>query len=85
MTSGDVSHNGDEMFSAHIKNAVRRKQNVYDEDHRPMHTISKDRPNSPRKIDGAMAGAVSWECRGDAIAANAQPRRSVYEERYAAA
>jgi hypothetical protein len=81
MTSGDVSHVGDEIFTSHVRNAVRRKQNVYDEDHHKMHTICKDRPNSPRKIDGAMAGAMSWECRGDAIAANAQPRRSVYAQR----
>jgi hypothetical protein len=86
MTSGDVSHNGDEVFTRHIKNAVRRKQNVYDDDHRQMHTISKDRPNSPRKIDGAMAGAVvvgvPGRCdRGERAASPS----SVYEDRYAAA
>lgn len=84
MSSGDVTHIGDGVFTRHVKNAVRRKQNVYDDDHKPMHTISKDRSDSPRKIDGAMAGALSWEARGDAIASNAQPRRpSVYNERYA--
>jgi hypothetical protein len=36
-----------------------------------MHTISKDRPDSPRKMDLAMAGTLSWEARGDAIAAGA--------------
>jgi stage V sporulation protein SpoVS len=39
-----------------------------------MHTLSKDRPDSPSKIDGAMAGVLSWEARGDAIAAGAKPR-----------
>jgi hypothetical protein len=61
ITSGDLGHNGDEVFTRHIKNAVRRKQNVYDDDHRQMHTITKDRPDSPRKMDGAMAGGLSWE------------------------
>ena len=83
MSSGDVTHIGDETFTRHIKNAVRRKQNVYDDDHRAMHTIAKDRPDSPNKIDGAMAGALSWEARGDAIAADAQAHReSVYEKRF---
>jgi hypothetical protein len=83
MSSGNVSHIGDEAFTRHVKNAVRRKQNVYDDDHRPMHTIAKDRADSRNKIDGAMAGALSWEARGDAIAANAQAKRtSVYDEYY---
>lgn len=86
MVSGDVTHVGDEAFTRHVKNAVRRKQNVYDDDHRPMWTISKDRQDSPNKIDGAMGGALSWEARGDAIAADAQGTRvSVYESRFATA
>lgn len=86
ITSGDLAHIGDEVFTRHVKNAVRRKQNVYDDERRQMYTISKDRPNSPNKIDAAMAAALSWEARGDAISANAQPRRkrSVYEEYYTA-
>jgi hypothetical protein len=86
VTSGDLGHNGDEVFTRHIKNAVRRKQNVYDDDHRQMHTITKDRPDSPRKMDGAMAGGLSWEARGDAIAEAAGPQGpSVYESRFATA
>jgi hypothetical protein len=87
ISSGDLSHIGDETFTRHVKNAVRRKQNVYDDERRQMYSIAKDRPDSPNKIDGAMAGALSWEARGDAIAANAQPRRkrSVYEDYYATA
>jgi hypothetical protein len=84
ISSGDMSHIGDEMFTKHVKNAVRRKQNVYDDEHRPMYTIAKDRQDSPNKIDGAMAAALSWEARGDAIAADAQGTRvSVYESRFA--
>lgn len=71
INAGDLSHSGDENFSRHVKNAKKRKVNVYDEERRQLHTISKDRPDSPRKIDGAMAGVLSWEARGDAIAAGA--------------
>jgi hypothetical protein len=45
---------------------------VYDDQHRQMHTISKDRPDSTRKMDGAMAAVLSWEARNDAIAAGAE-------------
>jgi hypothetical protein len=50
-----TSHNGDEDFVRHLKNARRQKLNVYDEQHRQMHTSPRT-PDSPRKIDAAMAG-----------------------------
>lgn len=74
INGGELSHGGDAEFTRHIKNAVRQKVNVFDDDHRQMHTISKDRPDSPRKIDGAAAGVLSWEARGDAIAKGAKPK-----------
>jgi hypothetical protein len=69
--SGDASHDGDPVFARHIKNAVRMKLNVRDDDHNQMHGLQKDRPNSPRKMDAAMGAVLSWEARGDAIAAGA--------------
>lgn len=72
--SGDLSHDGDATFSRHLKNAVRMKMNVYDDEHRLMHSLQKDRPGSPRKIDAAMAAVLSWEARGDAIAAGARKK-----------
>jgi hypothetical protein len=75
MTAGDLSHDGDPTLGRHIANARKQALNVRDEDGRPMWTISKDRRSSPRKIDGAMAGALSWEARGDAIAAGATRKR----------
>jgi hypothetical protein len=74
-TAGDLSHDGDSTFARHIGNARKQMLNVYDEDRRPMWTICKDRRGSPNKIDGAMAGALSWEARGDAIAAGATKKR----------
>jgi hypothetical protein len=53
----------------HIRKSHKRKLNVKDDRSEPMHTISKDRDDSPRKMDGAMAAVLSWEARGDAIAA----------------
>lgn len=73
IATGEVSNDGDEMFTQHIKNAVRRKITAKDEEGRPLWSIGKDRPNSPRKIDAAAAAVISWEARGDAIAENAEP------------
>ena len=70
--SGDMSHDADPVMRRHIRNAVRRKLHVYDDEHQQMFTIDKDRPNSPRKIDAAMAGVLSWEARMDAVSAGAQ-------------
>lgn len=79
IAAGDVTHDGDEVFAQHIRNAVRRKLNVYDDEHRQMWTLSKERPGSPRKIDAAMAAVLSWEARGDARAGGAEPQdKSVY-------
>lgn len=76
ISAGDLSHDGDEHFARHIGNAVRRKVNVYDEDRRQMWAIGKDRPHSPRKMDAAMAAVLSWEARGDAIAAGATKKKT---------
>jgi hypothetical protein len=76
VAAGELSHDGDEMFARHIKQAVRQKVNVKDDDDRQMFVLSKDRPFSPFKMDGAVAAVLSWEARGDAIAAGAttQPK-----------
>ena len=71
----DLSHSGDAVLTRHIGNARKAKVNVFDDDHRQMWTLSKDRPNSPRKVDGAMAGGISWEARSDCIAKGATERR----------
>jgi len=75
LNTGDWKFDGDETLSQHLKNARKQKLNVYDDEHRRMHTLSKERHDSPKKIDGAMAQVLSWEARGDAIAAGARPRR----------
>ena len=76
ITTGDVHwvDNGEnaERLTEHISNARRVAQTrMLDEDGLPLWLIAKDRPDSPRKIDLAMAGCLSWECRGDAVASGA--------------
>ena len=75
-TSGDLSHDGDAVLTRHIANARKMPLTVKDDEGHPMWGIQKDRPGSPLKIDGAMAGVLSWEARGDAIATGILNRMS---------
>lgn len=69
---GDLAHSGDPVMTTHVRNSRKFPfPNIRDEKGVVMHSIRKDRKNSPRKIDAAMAGVLSWEARGDAIAAGA--------------
>jgi phage terminase large subunit-like protein len=80
IAAGELRHNGDALLSEHIGNAVRRPLTLVDEDGKPLWVIQKERPDSPAKIDAAMAGCLSWEARNDAIAKGITGR-SVYEDR----
>lgn len=75
--AGDLSHDGDRDLRRHIRNCFRQPLRVFDDERRPMHSLQKDRQNSPRKIDAAIAAVLSWEARCDAVAAGAEqpPRR----------
>lgn len=70
IATGELSHDGDPVHAAHIGNAVKRPVRVRDDDQRPMYTLAKPRDDR-RKIDASMASVLSWEARGDAIAAGA--------------
>jgi hypothetical protein len=73
IANGHVRLWGDD-FIRHLKNARREKVKVFDEKtHRQLHVLSKETPDSPLKMDGAPAGVISWQCRIDAIAADAKP------------
>lgn len=56
-------------YTQHIGNARKQDVRVRDEHGQPLWWIRKERPESPMKIDIAMAGVLSWEARNDAIAA----------------
>ena len=68
MASGDVSHDGDSVLARHIANARRKLLPATDDDGRQLYTLTKDRPHSPNKIDGAFAAVISAEARRDCIA-----------------
>jgi hypothetical protein len=66
--AGVVLNNGDDTFRWHVGNSRKRALHLRDEKGRPLWSIEKARPDSPNKIDLAMAGVLSWEARGDAVA-----------------
>jgi phage terminase large subunit-like protein len=78
--SGQLSHDGNVHLARHVGNACRRMISLHDDQGLPMWTIYKEQPESPHKIDAAMAAVLAWEARNDAIAAGVR-QRSVYEDR----
>lgn len=80
--SGDLHHDGNPNLARHIGNAVRRMLGWRDDQGKPLWVIYKERPDSPHKIDAAMAAILSWEARNDALASGVgQADESVYETR----
>jgi len=80
--SNELTHDGSPHLARHVGNACRRQISLHDDQGIPMWTIYKEQPESPHKIDAAMAAILSWEARNDALAAGVgQPRESVYEAR----
>lgn len=71
---GVPSHGGDPDLTRHIGNARRDDMPGTawrDEQGKPLWLIRKERPDSPHKIDLAMAAVLSWQARTDAIAQGA--------------
>ncbi len=83
LLAGELSHDGNRQLAGHVGNACRRVVPVKDEKGEPQWTIYKERPDSPHKIDAAMASILAWEARRDAIAAGviADNGPSIYETR----
>jgi hypothetical protein len=66
---GKISHNGDKDLARHVANARKEDlPNWRDEQGKALWLIRKERPDSPQKIDLAMAAVLSWEARNDALA-----------------
>jgi len=61
VTNGDMSHDGSYRLTEHVLNARRSVT-------RGGLQISKEYPDSPRKIDCAVAATLAWAARLDAIA-----------------
>lgn len=79
--TGELSHSGDTGLARHIGNACRKPLAFRDDEDKPLWNIQKERPDSPHKMDAAMAGCLSWEARCDALAAGVQAGPSVYDDR----
>lgn len=65
-----MSHPGDAVVWRHIANAHKRYIGSHiDETGERLYVIQKERKDSPKKMDAAMASVLSWQCRLDALAA----------------
>ncbi|GGX01986.1 terminase [Streptomyces chryseus] len=62
LTERELTHDGSSALVRHLLNSRRRKT-------RTGIQIMKENPDSPNKIDAAIAAVLAWQCRMDAIAA----------------
>ncbi len=77
LAQGEATNDGHPRFRAHMGNARRRVTKVHDDEGNMLPTLRKERKDSPMKIDLAVCAVLSWEARGDAIAAGAlKPKKS---------
>ncbi|HET6634692.1 MAG TPA: terminase TerL endonuclease subunit [Streptomyces sp.] len=60
VVDGELSHDGSSVLARHVLNARRRES-------RSGVQIAKEHPESPRKIDAAIAAVLAWQCRVDAL------------------
>lgn len=80
MESAEMSHSGDAQLDDHIGNSRQQPTGLVDEEEKPLWVLRKERPESPKKIDAAMAAVLAWEARNDSIAAGegATPEPSIH-------
>jgi phage terminase large subunit-like protein len=74
IAAGELTHEDDAAFEHHIGNSCRLHTGLVDEEEKPLWILRKERPDSPNKIDLAMAGVLSWEAKNDAVAGGAVNR-----------
>jgi hypothetical protein len=58
--TGAVTYSGQRQFTEHLANARKYFPGRNGPDGEPIYVMTKDRRNSPHKIDVAMAGCLSW-------------------------
>jgi hypothetical protein len=68
INAGELSHDGDPRLMAAIANSHKRMLNTRDDDNELEWVIQKERPDSPLKIDAAIALTLAWDARNEAIA-----------------
>ncbi|WP_346536958.1 hypothetical protein [Micromonospora sp. DPT] len=69
--AGEVTNDGDVDFARHIGAARKRDTKMFDDEGKALWVMTKERHNSPNKIDLAMAGGLSWQARLDVLAGGA--------------
>lgn len=69
VVDGELTHDGGSVLTRHILNSRRRES-------RSGIQIAKEHPESPRKIDAAVAAVLAWQCRVDAVAKGIGKKRS---------
>ncbi|MGV9271573.1 terminase [Kitasatospora sp. NPDC003701] len=70
ITDGELTHSNASALTRHMLNARRRES-------RSGIQIGKEHPESPRKIDAAVASILAWQCRLDALSKNVTRKRTV--------
>ena len=65
--AGELHHDGNDLFAAHIGAARQRYLSIRDEDGSRVWVPVKERPDSPFPINAAQAGIISWQARLDAL------------------
>src|SRR5690606_12955025 len=66
---GELTHTGKLALTQHVLNARRRNK-------ASGYQIYKEHPDSAKKIDAAIAAALAWQARVDALAAGQGKRRA---------
>ncbi len=74
--SGELTQSGQPDFARHIANARKGDLKLLDDDDTPLWTIYKERSDSIKFIDLAMAGCLSWQARLDALRRGGWQRKS---------
>jgi hypothetical protein len=74
VVDGEMTHDGSSALTRHVLNARRRPS-------RSGVQIAKEHPDSPRKIDAAVAAVLAWQARLDALAAGVTRATEVYAAR----
>lgn len=71
-----LRHGADPRLRRHLGNARREDlKGLRGAIEKPLWLIRKERPDSPNKIDAAMAATLSWEARNDAIGQGATAQK----------
>lgn len=65
--TGEVHGDGDDDMRNHLANAHKYEIKMVDEEGKPLWSVKKERHDSDKKIDLAMAGGMSYQARIDAM------------------